>query len=266
MNIINNKTEKEYRDSQKGFGHLDKNLGLKDWLEVTYSADIVRKNRYTNVVKKFLDTPDNLNVLEIAAGVGDFVCYCSKLFPQHSYQANELSEVQLSSNIGAVSEYFNIQSLPQLSFEPVEDLSYQNNLFDIIFIKAAVHHFENPKKGFSQMYRILKPGGKIVFFEDPVCLDIPLYKKWKKDNFALEEKLLGINEHMYSINEYISFGSLFLDTSYYLDEELINEFDRHQKHRKGLKKVVGYVIRNNSFLFKNYIIWRFGTVIFIFRK
>jgi SAM-dependent methyltransferase len=266
MSNINNKTEKEYRDSQTGFGHLDKSLGLEDWLDLTYSTDLIRKNRYTNVVKKFLDTKNKLDVLEIAAGVGDFVCYCSKLFPQHSYSANELSDMQLGGNIETVAKYFEIQEIPKLSFEPVEVLSYEDNSFDVIFIKAAVHHFENPKKGFDEIYRVLKPDGQVIFFEDPVCLDIPIYKKWKKDNFAKEERLLGINEHIYTIKDYVSFGSIFSDTSFYIDEELVDEYDRQQKKRSGLKKILCAVIKSNEFLFKNYMIWRFSPIIFVFKK
>jgi ubiquinone/menaquinone biosynthesis C-methylase UbiE len=89
----------------------------------------------------------------------------------------------------------------------VENLTYPNETFDLIFIKAAVHHFEQPFIGLKEIYRVLKPGGKLVCFEEPICLNVPLYKTWKKNNNCIEERAMGINEHIYTISEYYSFGA-----------------------------------------------------------
>src|SRR6185312_3279863 len=209
MQTINNSTEKEYRDNQVQFGHLDRSLSVTDWLNQTYGQDLIKKSRYFEVAKKFLDSKSNLKVLEIAAGVGDFVVFCSQKFPQHSYYAQELSEQQLKNNINEVMDYFGVTKMPELSFGPAENLAYKDNQFDVVFIKAAVHHFEDPNKGFEVIHRILKPGGQVVFFEDPVCLDIPIYRFFKQNYFALDERKLGINEHIYSTKQYESFGHLF---------------------------------------------------------
>ncbi|MHB0978194.1 MAG: class I SAM-dependent methyltransferase [Minisyncoccota bacterium] len=266
MTKVNYITEKEYRDRQTQFGHLHKSLTLEDWLDQTYNQDQIRKDRYFRVAEKFLDTDETLNVLEIAAGVGDFVIFCEKNFPKHKYFAHELSEPQLKGNISKVAEYFGVSRIPELSFSPVENLDYDNSKFDLIFIKASVHHFEDPNKGFQEIYRVLRTGGRVVFFEDPVCLNIPIYKYFKKKFFSLEERTKGINEHIYSTDEYKLFGINFSKRYQYLDEELVDEFDRQQLQRNGLKKFLGNIIRNNSMLFFYFMVWRFSPVIFVFEK
>lgn len=265
--IVGNKSEKEYRDKQTNFGHIHQSRDLKTWLNETYSPDSNKEKRYHKVADKFLNRKHNLKVFEIAAGVGDFVAFCSKLFPQHTYYANELSDVMLSQNIGIVAEHFDIKILPELSYEEVEKLHYPDNTFDVIFIKAAVHHFEDPFKGLSEIYRVLKPDGELVCIEEPVCLNIPSYREWKKRNNCIEERAMGVNEHIYTIPEYLSFGKDFSKKGFYIDEELIAEYDRQHKKRGGIGKIAGALIRRFPFLFKNYLIWRFaGPLIFVYKK
>jgi ubiquinone/menaquinone biosynthesis C-methylase UbiE len=71
----------------------------------------------------------------------------------------------------------------------IESLPYENNYFDTVIIKMGLH--ENPKttqeKIVQELYRILKPGGKIVIWE--LYLDIhtqPIFQSFiqKKDELA----------------------------------------------------------------------------------
>ena len=43
-----------------------------------------------------------------------------------------------------------------------EKLPYEENFFDVIYSKSFIEHFYYPEKLFSEFYRILKPGGKII--------------------------------------------------------------------------------------------------------
>lgn len=266
--MIDNKSEKNFRDNQINFGHLDKSLNLTSWLQTVYNPQNLKLLRYKKIAENFLQASDGeLNVLEVGSGVGDFIVFCSSVFNSNNYFANDLSEKQLSGNINEVMVYFKVNVRPQLSFTPVENLDFQASFFDVVFVKASVHHFENPSLGFSQIYKVLKPGGKLVFFEDPVCLDIPLYRGYIKKNFCLKERSLGINENIYTIKDYFSFGRDFLNKKFYLDEELVGEFDKQQQNRRGLKKVFGYILRNNILLFNAYMIFYFKSpLIFVFTK
>ena len=264
---VNNITEKEYRDQQTMFGHIGSAKDVIAWLRDTYSEGTLKEKRYRKVAYRFLDTATPYQVLEVAAGVGDFTMFCTKLFPQHSYTANELSQVQLATNISKVAEFFGVNKLPRMSFGPVESLDLSSTSFDVIFVKASLHHFEDPRKALTEFYRVLKPGGRVVFVEDPLCLDIPFYTTWRKNNNCKAERAMGINENIYTMKEYKSFGSNFDHIEHYLDEVLVAEFDQQQSARSGLKKIAGLLLRKFIPIFEMYMIWRFTSpVVFVFTK
>jgi ubiquinone/menaquinone biosynthesis C-methylase UbiE len=49
--------------------------------------------------------------------------------------------------------------------ENLEDISYEDNKFDVVFCKYVVEHLDNPQKAISEFYRILKPGGIIYLID-----------------------------------------------------------------------------------------------------
>ncbi|HAM95368.1 TPA: hypothetical protein DCP81_00210 [Candidatus Azambacteria bacterium] len=42
------------------------------------------------------------------------------------------------------------------------DLPFENNFFDVVVCTGVLHHTLNPEKGFAEMTRVLKPGGRFV--------------------------------------------------------------------------------------------------------
>ena len=46
-----------------------------------------------------------------------------------------------------------------------ERLPFLDDGFDIVISRLAFHHFANPKRCFSEMARVLKPGGKLVVID-----------------------------------------------------------------------------------------------------
>jgi ubiquinone/menaquinone biosynthesis C-methylase UbiE len=47
----------------------------------------------------------------------------------------------------------------------VEDLPYTDNSFDCIFARSVVHHLPHPEVGVRELIRVLKQGGRIIFFD-----------------------------------------------------------------------------------------------------
>ena len=43
------------------------------------------------------------------------------------------------------------------------NLEFNNNTFDLIYMRNVLHYIDNQKKAFSQIYRCLKPGGYFLF-------------------------------------------------------------------------------------------------------
>lgn len=46
-----------------------------------------------------------------------------------------------------------------------EELPFLNDSFDIVFSRLAFHHFTDVSTAFSEMVRVLKPGGKLVMID-----------------------------------------------------------------------------------------------------
>ncbi|HOJ91709.1 MAG TPA: class I SAM-dependent methyltransferase, partial [Saprospiraceae bacterium] len=46
-----------------------------------------------------------------------------------------------------------------------EILPFEHNTFDGVMVAFGVRNYENLEKGLSEMYRVLKPGGKMVILE-----------------------------------------------------------------------------------------------------
>jgi demethylmenaquinone methyltransferase/2-methoxy-6-polyprenyl-1,4-benzoquinol methylase len=46
-----------------------------------------------------------------------------------------------------------------------ENLPFEENKFDAVIVAFGVRNFENLEKGLAEMYRVVKPGGKVVVLE-----------------------------------------------------------------------------------------------------
>ena len=75
------------------------------------------------------------------------------------YRHNPVHDWQASSFVQTVDEkFFFVQA--DATFLPVKD-----NAFDSVFMMGGIHHVKNRDKLFSEIYRILKPGGRFYWRE-----------------------------------------------------------------------------------------------------
>ena len=107
----------------------------------------------------------NGKVLELGGGQGWASCLYKKLFPNAHVTATDISE-------------FAVMSLPKWErlFEVRIDDSYACTSYrvnesdaslDQIFCFAAAHHFLAHKRTLREISRVLKPGGKALYFYEP---------------------------------------------------------------------------------------------------
>ncbi|MEN8907665.1 MAG: class I SAM-dependent methyltransferase [Clostridiales bacterium] len=45
----------------------------------------------------------------------------------------------------------------------VEKMPFEDNIFDIVLLEWVLEHLKYPKVAFNEIYRVLKPGGKVIF-------------------------------------------------------------------------------------------------------
>lgn len=76
----------------------------------------------------------------------------------------------------------------------MNEMPFEDNIFDIVFASASIHHSRNIKKLAKDIYHILKPDGSFIFLREPMG--------GQKSIFGKRQKELGISENLYTIEEW----------------------------------------------------------------
>lgn len=90
--------------------------------------------------------PDNALLLD--AGAGE--CAYRRFFPHCQYRSLDLA-------VG--DSQWNYEHLDYIS--PIDAMPIENDLFDAILCTEVLEHLEKPYESVQEMYRVLKPGGKL---------------------------------------------------------------------------------------------------------
>ena len=98
---------------------------------------------------KFRDGRISDKVLDVGCGTG----FVSQLYPNF-----DITGVDISKDMLARNPYKWIEA-------PAEALPFPDRTFDIVVCRSLLHHLQDPKKGLSEMVRVLKPGGQWVCWE-----------------------------------------------------------------------------------------------------
>ena len=102
-------------------------------------------------------------VLDVACGTGDFSMEALK------HGVKKVIGADISENMLTVArEKAKERKLTeQLDFRygDSDNLEFPDNTFDAVTVAFGVRNFEHLEKGLTEMYRVLKPGGKVVILE-----------------------------------------------------------------------------------------------------
>jgi ubiquinone/menaquinone biosynthesis C-methylase UbiE len=88
-------------------------------------------------------------------------------------------------SIELVQRRFALYSLPvDARVADAENLPFEDNSFDVVYSFGVLHHTPNTQRAIDEVYRILKPGGKIIIMlyrktSVHVMLGLPLYSLWR---------------------------------------------------------------------------------------
>ena len=120
------------------------------------------------------------HVLEIGCGTGLFT---EKLFQETKA---EITGIDISEELLEIAG----NKLPGVNFkiDDAMNLSFADESFDVVCGSSVLHHLEM-EKAYDEFYRVLKPGGRMVFAEpnmiNPQILvqkNIPCIKRWMGDS------------------------------------------------------------------------------------
>lgn len=145
-------------------------------------------------VLQFLPSVKDLRVLEVGCGVGDFAIYLSR-------QGADVTAVDFSSQaIELATEKARVQNY-QVDFRvaDAQALPLENNSFDLIVSCECLEHVPTPQLALNEMYRVLKPSGKLILTTENYSNAILLY--WlvcwlRKEPFNSGERIQPI-EHLF---------------------------------------------------------------------
>ena len=135
-------------------GHYD---FLNHFLSV--GIDILWRRKAISYLKE--DQPGR--ILDVATGTGDFAIEAMSLNPD-SVIGIDLAQNMLDIGKKKISKK-NLQSIIELIKGDAENLPFAENEFDAITVGFGVRNFENLEVGIQNMFRVLRPGGKVVILE-----------------------------------------------------------------------------------------------------
>jgi 2-polyprenyl-3-methyl-5-hydroxy-6-metoxy-1,4-benzoquinol methylase len=181
---------------------------IKDNAESVWGWDSpagkIRAARRANFFIELAKIKADDKVLEIGCGTGLFTEKVSVTGAQ--IIATDLSEDLLEIALQ--------KKISNCRFEKADahSLKYSDELFDVVFGSSILHHLEM-EAALKEIYRVLKPGGRMVFAEPNMInpqiffqKNIPFIKKWLGDSpdetaiirWKLKNKLIKI--HFRNIN------------------------------------------------------------------
>ncbi len=213
-----------------------------DYLKVIYNKNLRPITNYPDklisfLIKKYKIKVDEV-ILDLGCGRGDFLNSFSK-------------KNHLSFGVDASSEYQ--RYFPEINVKICnlenELLPFKDGYFDVVFSKSVIEHFYYPEKIFKEVFRVLKPGGKVItltpdwtynykiFYED-YTHRTPFTKDSLKDFFLIN----GFQE--VEVDEFKQLPILwnenkFLKLASYLTRILIpNYFKKNSKWIKFSKEIM----------------------------
>ncbi len=110
-------------------------------------------------------------VLDVATGTGDLAIALT--------QINDLQVVGLDISEGMLAvgkekiQKKNLTNRIELVHGDSENLPFPDNHFDAVTVAFGVRNFENLEKGLSEIYRVIRPGGRLVVLETSVPEKFP---------------------------------------------------------------------------------------------
>ena len=116
--------------------------------------------------KKAIHALDSIQpklILDVATGTGDFAIQSLTLNP------DKVIGIDISDGMLAVGRQKikdrQLELKVELQNGDSENLPFETNKFDAVIVAFGVRNFENLEKGLAEMFRVVRPGGKVIILE-----------------------------------------------------------------------------------------------------
>ncbi len=141
---------------------FDKIAFRYDFLNRFLSAGIDMRWR-KKAIKELLSLRPR-NILDVATGTGDFAITSCLLLKPEKITGIDISEGMLDIGRQKIRKYGLERQIELLNGDS-EAILFGDSSFDAVTVAFGVRNFEDLERGLSEIYRVLKPGGKLVILE-----------------------------------------------------------------------------------------------------
>ncbi|MFA7272288.1 MAG: class I SAM-dependent methyltransferase [Crocinitomicaceae bacterium] len=187
--ISKTKIQKYYRDSNLGYNLVHSKEGSVH-MAINYDG-VFSPDGYYQQVREIAEhlQEKRSDVLELGCGKGFNSAYLSKEFPLSHFSGIDITERHLDY---AKKKAEHVQNL---SFKTGDfhQLEHPNASFDVVFELEAVCHSDQPQTVLSEVYRVLKPGGKFILYEGFRTANFDQCSDIQKEAAVLIEKTMAVN-------------------------------------------------------------------------
>lgn len=152
-----------------------------------------------NAVKTLSKGP-NVSVLDIATGTGDLALLIQKITGSEHITGVDLSEKMLDIARIKADKSPNPEAFTFVKADSL-NLPFPDDSFDCITVAYGVRNFANLLDGYREMFRVLKPGGRIAVLElstpvNPVIK--PFYRAYTRWLIPAAGRIMSADSRAYS--------------------------------------------------------------------
>lgn len=140
---------------------------------LSFGIDKIWRRRLVREVGKYQPA----QIVDVATGTGDLAIALSKIKPQ-SIVGIDISTKMIEVGIDKIKS-LNLSDTIVLMAGDSENINFDSNTFDAASVAFGVRNFENPRKGLSELYRVLKPGGVLAVLEFAMPTKFPIKQLYK---------------------------------------------------------------------------------------
>lgn len=127
---------------------------------MTFGIDKLWRRKAVGLIRRHGAT----DILDVATGTGDLAILMARMMPSACITGVDLSEGMIGVGRDKVSAA-GLESRVALQVADCLDLPFADGSFDCVTVAYGVRNFEDLRRGYAEMARVLRPGGMLCVIE-----------------------------------------------------------------------------------------------------